>query len=227
MAIRIKQLKSGEYRVYNGSKLATKDEKKQFFRENTDKKLTLSKDDAKLFGAIKGGVKRSETAARSGGEYISGKIQRAMSRMKGLDVNKMLEDMSKQHGKEFKNLNQLFKAVPLAKEPFDRIAQGEGMPTWFNPKHAIDAIKDFDGKVFVNGVEMTKGRAIAKLSEVETTLMRLFDYVGSSVKLNFVGLSELRFDLPDIERVENEKMSEEKFAEEYSEFFQMYSSPKS
>lgn len=236
MAIRIKQLKSGELRMYSGNKIATRDDKKAYFRANTTKPLKLSKDDAKLFTSVKGGVNRAKTATRDGGEFISRKADWDINRAKRvhIDVPELLKEVSRKYGKQYKNMRQLFKDIPESKKVYNSILKGVALPKFMSPNIAIDVIGESEAsKFYVNGQEVTRSKMQAEINRVSTSLKRIFDPAGQAVKLNFVGADEVHVRLPteeDLEKYHPEEVSYEdamSFFEEFGEDYQMYiSEPK-
>jgi len=235
MAIKVRQLKSGEFKVYNGRHVATRDEKKAFFRENTDQKLRLSKDDSKLFNSVKGGVNRAKTAARDGGEFLRRKDAWDINRAEKVGINpkKLLAEMGEVHKTTYKNFRELFKRVPEAKEVYKKLINSVELPKWMEPGIAIDVISESNSqKFFVNGNEVSRGQMINLINKNSTTIKRIFDPAGQSIKIGFVGTNEIHVRLPEPEDLEDyedfEGDSDDlvSFLEEFGEFFQIYVSNK-
>lgn len=222
--------------MYSGNRIATRDDKKQYFRENTDKPLKLSKDDTKLFNSVKGGIARAKTATRDGGEFIRRKDAWDINRAEkvGIRPKDLLIEMGKVHNTTYKNLRELFKRVPEAKEVYLDLINLVELPKFMNPNIAMDVIEESTAKkFFVNGVEVSRAKMINEINRSSTTIHRIFKTAGQSVKIGFIGTNEVHVTLPtkeDLERYEeyepgnNDMLLE--FMKEFGEDCEIYVSKK-
>jgi len=220
--ITTRKLKSGEERIYVGGKSATKEQKKEYFKSNLQADFSqLSKEDRRLAGAIKGGLKRAQQSERVGGQFIGGSYQRAGKRL-GIDLDVLAK------AKGAKSIADLFAKEPELKEAFTDLTSGVGLPMWYNPSKALDVINDYTGKqIYINGNPVSKSQAKAILNKTDKELFRKFEFVDSSVKLTFDGKDRLNMTLPTSEDIDEYTDEEgDLFIEAWSGSYIIYQSSK-
>jgi hypothetical protein len=194
-------LKSGEIRFYSGRKLATKEDKRHFFKSNTDLDIKgLSKEDRQFFGRIKGGLKRAKQAGtRINGKFIEGKYDRASQKLKrlGVDIDALIKI------KGVKSLKELFEKEQEIKKSLEDIMSGVGLHNWYSPEDAINIIKDYLGKsIIVNGNTVDPLEAIDIISTNQAALKEYFDFFRSSIRISFVGTEKMIINTPTVDNLE-------------------------
>jgi len=225
--LRQRTLKSGEVRLYSGRKIATKEDKKQFYKANPDFDTKgLSKEDRQYFGRLKGGIKRVEKAGtRIDGKFIEGKYDRAAQKLKnlGFDLDGLLK------AKGYKSLDQLFKEMPDVKTSLEAIMSGVGLHNWYSPDNAVDIIKDYLGNdIIVNGQKVSANKAVHMLINTEAALKEVYDHFRSAVRLSFEGTDRLIMNLPEVEELDSEDDDVGEFNSQYGNeqtgMYQLYKS---
>jgi len=211
--IRLKVLKNGQQQVYFGRSRATKEQKKEFFKDTikAGKDLAqLSPEDRKLFGRVKGGIKTAATGERIKGQFVDQSFTRAAKRLKGLD----LEALIKEQGA--KNLNDLFDKLPGLEASLKDIMAGAKMPMWFELDRALLVIKDFPGdQITVNGSAVTKTQARRLLRAKSREITNHLDPFIQRIKITF-SKGEMFIYLPeDVEAFDDLNEFNEAFADIY------------
>lgn len=215
-------LKDGKVHLYTGRKKATEKEIKAYLRANLDtiEKGALSKDLARKYGQIKGGVKRFESAkeSRIKGRYVDTGYLRAAKRM-GIDLDAMVKASGE------KSLNDLFEKNKGLEESFKKLMSGVGLAMWHAPEKVIDIITDYKGReIIINGETYNKTKAKAIVRQVEQEVFREYEPVSQAIKVSFKGTDQMLLDLPEYAHYEG--TSVEEFIEVYSNFYQIYVSTK-
>ena len=197
MALRRRILKDGTEHLYNGRFKATKDQVKQYFRETPDADFSnLNKADKRTAIAIKAGKARAQTGTRVGGSFIPDDIARINKRAakygRAVDFEALLKGLG------VKTLKEAFKKNPALKEPLMKVITGEALEMWYDIDNTIKVIESFTGSILtVNTIKVTKSMAKSLCVEVYDELNRIFNFMGQSQKLVFIGIDKLEISNPN------------------------------
>lgn len=189
---RSKEDKNGNLQFFTGRKKATKEEVKQFIKTNYEiiPKSKLSKEDAAYLGRVSGGHNRQKAALRSdSGTFIPQDLQKQLIKQMGVDIEKIRE------GKGFESYDQLFQGNDRLAKDFKRI-QSTGIERSHNKTTAAKKVKEFTGKIFINGKEVTNENAARRVNSTMNKIKRHFGNIDASVKFRYKGTKELRINLP-------------------------------
>lgn len=214
-----KLLKDGTLHFYTGSRKATQDEKKAFFRLNNnivppDK---LDRDDRQLLGRIRGGINRQNNAVKYKGMFIPKDLEKKALKNLGIDIEALKK------ASDTDTIGKLFEKMPEVKKQFDKLVSDTGITYWYNEKNLVDKINDFTGnKIMINDKQVTATNAVKRVNTFINKMRRNLDlyYPGIALRLNYVGINELHFTLP----TENDisEIVDTGDAEGFSDYMQLY-----
>jgi len=192
MNTRSQKQKDGSIKFYTGRKKATQDEVKAFIKVNylVINPDTVTAEQRRYLGAVKGGKKRQENALRSdAGSFIDKKTQAQLIELMGINIEAVKDGIG------YGSYDEMFKDRPDIVEKFDKV-KGEGLTKSRNKGQIRDKIKDFKGKVFINGVETTKENAARRVNTAILTMNRTYGTKDASVKFRYKGIRELNILVP-------------------------------
>jgi len=182
------------------NKNASEKEVRQFIKENYKK---LSKDQlpakyAGYYGKVEGGKKRAEQAARIDGKFVS----------KTFIDNGNFEKVA--HALGYKNPKELFEKD---KDIYNAAKDLRDSPHGILIKYSFDEVKKkidtYGGKVFINGEEYTRIKAIKRLDDFDKMLKRTKEVYNIDFWASYrKGGAELHFTIPSIAKMENTSLDE-------------------
>jgi len=215
--IKSRLLKDGNIHYYKSGKRLNESEKKQFFKSQINasgfEPERLSKEDRQLFGRIKGGVAAANKAIRlDNGQIVRGDIGRAAMKL-GIDLYEGLKATG------FKTLKELEENKPDFFAALDEYLRKGSATNWYNPQNAKDLISDYRGKdVMLNGVKVSKAQAKNAISKFNQELLHALGSGAyqSAIKFTFSGTDQLKFELPDIDDLQD-GITIQEFNDEYGD----------
>ena len=182
-----------EVHFFNGRKKATEQEKRIFLKSNFENinPDALSKDDRAYYGRIAGGKSRSQQAVRIDGKFVNNEfIDRGgytrIAIAKGYD-----------------NARQLFEhdkpTYYAAKKIF---LSKNGLSYKYHSENVIQQIDRYKGKIFINGKEYSKIKAIEKIDNTDKAIKRNYESFFNEywVRLKKGG-TEMHFNLPSVNKI--------------------------
>lgn len=219
---RTKQLKDGTFQIYHGRKVATPEERKDYFRLNGGYGMIpedkLSENEVKFIKKMKAGKARAASALTDKfGKFLSKNTEKQIEKMMGGSMEAVLK------AKGVKTLKEAVKADSNFRDKLFTIIDRTESEFHFNSNHYQQQIKDFPGVIKINGKQVTKEQAIARIAKLQQAGARNyqkgFDF---SVKMKLKGLRELNMSLPTTKQVE--QMDTEEFEDKFGDNFRIYGS---
>lgn len=195
-------LKSGEIRYYNGKRLASEAEIKQYIKSEFDsiKKSDLPDAFKGYYGKVAGGKKRAETGARIEGKYIYKEFERKIK------LNELAEIRGYKSGKELLEKDKEF-AQSLSK-----IYSQTGLEYSYNSDNVLKKVQSFNGKIKINGVEYSAKKAAEMIDKTDKKIKRAFGNFINVYNVKYKkGGAIMEFNLPsdkDIKNAENEEIED-------------------
>ena len=202
MAIRQRILKDGQVHFYEGSKKATPQAVKEYFKENLDRidRSVLSKRDRQVIGGIKAGALRAKNSIRTeGGKFVSAKFLE--EKLKGSPINlKAFFDKF-----QAKNITELFQKQPQLKDPITKIVNETTLSRYYNTKNILDKIMHAGVDNFeFNGKSVTKLELLSLVEQTISAVRMGFDnVVDISALFKFKGLNKLSVKMPSLKNIED------------------------
>lgn len=201
---------------------ATDSEIKKFIKDNHEliDKSKLSPEYAKYLGAVKGGHKRSSNTLRTDtGTLMSSKQQEQLIKLYERATNSGVVNIDIKKVAQLKGYEDIVPYLidnPTAKKDIDK-AISIGVTISKNSTTAPKAIRNFEGKIFVNGKEITQLGAVRKVNAVFKELRRQFGKLDASTVFRYKGVKELHINTPPLELIRESKSIKD-FAKKYSKY---------
>lgn len=195
-----------EIRFYNGRKRATDKEVKNEIKANY-KKLDpdqLSAKDRQYLGRVIGGHKRqAEKPVRIDGKFV------AKAFFDQPDNPIKWNELAQARG--YKSPNELWENDPkLYKVAKDAYYSEKGLEFQYTSDTILNYIDSFGGKIFINGIAMTKIKAIVFVDNIDKAIKRKFGSFYNNYDVNYThGYTELHISTPTKENIKEAEEPED------------------
>lgn len=225
MAVRTRLLADGTIQFYDGRKIATKEQAKQFIKDNAKLSSPLiiptdklkDKDLRQYAGRVKGGVNRAKNSlVDNSGKFLNATLQRKALKQLGVNVDALMK------AKDVDNIRELFKDQSIKKR-FDKLMT-TGVVTWLDYDDAADKLDSYEEKeILVNNEPISPQKASKKTGDILRYAKRNWDGKDIAIKFTFIGITSLKLFLPERDELEDYEDAAE-FNEDWSSYVIVYAS---
>jgi len=186
------------YALHNGKwKRATDKEKKNFLKSELDKEESkrkidfneLPKEDRNYIKKVQVGRKTAKQKIRIDGKFVNHEL------FENPNSPILFHDIARKEGK---TIPQLFESNPALYEVAKAYAKSkDGMPMQYHSWNITNRLDTFGGKIFINGKETTKLKALFKVDNVDKKIIRKFkNHVNEYYASYRNGFTELHITIP-------------------------------